>query len=40
MVSLGEIYAKSPELNKTDRMHQWIGIPLIINGEVAGALTI
>jgi diguanylate cyclase (GGDEF)-like protein len=40
MVANGEIYAKSPELNKTDRMHQWIGIPLIINGDVAGALTI
>ncbi|MGI2002141.1 sensor domain-containing phosphodiesterase [Shewanella frigidimarina] len=40
MVANGEIYAKSPELNKTDRMHQWIGIPLIINGDIAGALTI
>ncbi|AZG71933.1 diguanylate cyclase domain-containing protein [Shewanella livingstonensis] len=40
MVSMGEIYAQSPQLNKTDRMHQWIGIPLIINGDVAGALTI
>jgi diguanylate cyclase (GGDEF)-like protein len=40
MVNRGEIYAKSPELNKTNRMHQWIGIPLIINGDIAGALTI
>ncbi|AZG33853.1 sensor domain-containing phosphodiesterase [Shewanella psychromarinicola] len=40
MVDRGEIYAKSPELNKTNRMHQWIGIPLIINGDIAGALTI
>jgi diguanylate cyclase (GGDEF)-like protein len=40
MVTMGEIYSKSPELNKTDRMHQWIGIPLIINGDIAGALTI
>jgi diguanylate cyclase (GGDEF)-like protein len=40
MVDKGEIYAKSPELNKTNRMHQWIGIPLIINGDIAGALTI
>ncbi|MGX9462646.1 sensor domain-containing phosphodiesterase [Shewanella sp. A14] len=40
MVSMGEIYAKSPQLNKTQRMHQWIGIPLIINGDIAGALTI
>jgi len=40
MVKLGEIYAKSPELNKTAKMHQWIGIPLIIDGNVAGALTI
>jgi diguanylate cyclase (GGDEF)-like protein len=40
MVTMGEIYSKSPELNKTQRMHQWIGIPLLINGEVAGALTI
>ncbi|KVX01310.1 diguanylate cyclase domain-containing protein [Shewanella frigidimarina] len=40
MVANSEIYAKSPELNKTDKMHQWIGIPLIINGDIAGALTI
>ncbi|MDD8059916.1 MULTISPECIES: sensor domain-containing diguanylate cyclase [Shewanella] len=40
MVANGEVYSKSPELNKTQRMHQWIGIPLIINGDIAGALTI
>ena len=40
LVELGDIYAKSPELNRTEHMHQWIGVPLIINDHVVGALTI
>ncbi|MGZ9897122.1 sensor domain-containing phosphodiesterase [Shewanella gaetbuli] len=40
LVKQREIYTQSPELNKTQKMHQWIGIPLFINGEVVGALTI
>ncbi|WP_350432423.1 diguanylate cyclase [Shewanella sp. H8] len=40
MVAMGEVYAKSPSLNKTQKMHQWIGIPLMINGDIGGALTI
>ncbi|MDP5147639.1 diguanylate cyclase [Shewanella sp. ULN5] len=40
LVEFGDIYAKSPELNRTEHMHQWIGVPLIINEHVVGALTI
>lgn len=36
----GKIYAKQPELNKTQEMHQWIGIPLKINKKIVGALTL
>ncbi|QIR15789.1 sensor domain-containing diguanylate cyclase [Shewanella aestuarii] len=40
MIEQGVIYAKSPELNRTHYMQQWIGIPLRIHGKVVGALTI
>ncbi|QSX40559.1 diguanylate cyclase domain-containing protein [Shewanella cyperi] len=36
----GDIYAQAPELNKTQSMHQWIGVPLYIQDQVRGALTI
>lgn len=40
LIKHGVIYAQSPALNRTELMHQWIGIPLVINGEVVGALII
>lgn len=40
LISAGELYTKAPDLNNTAQMHQWIGIPLFIHGEVRGALTI
>ncbi|MBV7317159.1 diguanylate cyclase domain-containing protein [Shewanella sp. NIFS-20-20] len=35
-----QIYALDPDLNHTQDVHQWIGIPLFIQGKVKGALTI
>lgn len=40
LVSTGEIYLKTPELNYTKDIYQWIGIPLFIHEQVRGALTI
>ncbi len=40
LVARGEVYAQTPELNNTQKMHQWIGVPLFIGDEVKGALTI
>lgn len=40
LVETGELYAQAPGLNHTQTMHQWIGIPLFIHGQVRGALTI
>ena len=40
LVTQGQIYHLSPELNQTKNMHQWIGVPLFIHGQVRGALTI
>lgn len=40
LIASGEIYSKTPELNCTKDIHQWIGIPLFIHGQVRGALTI
>jgi diguanylate cyclase (GGDEF)-like protein len=40
LVSSGEIYSKTPKLNNTKDIYQWIGIPLFIHEQVRGALTI
>ncbi|MEZ9235800.1 diguanylate cyclase domain-containing protein [Shewanella sp. 10N.286.52.A9] len=40
MITAGEIYGSNPDLNHTQTMKQWIGIPLFIHGEIAGGLTI
>lgn len=40
LVKVKEIYSKAPELNHTQSMHQWIGVPLFIQDRIAGALTI
>ncbi|NMH65147.1 diguanylate cyclase domain-containing protein [Shewanella salipaludis] len=40
LIAAGELYAESPDLNQTQDMHQWIGIPLFIHEQVRGALTI
>ena len=40
LIASGEIYSKTPELNCIKDIHQWIGIPLFIHGQVRGALTI
>ena len=40
LVDSGEIYSKTPELNNTKDIYQWIGIPLFIHEQVRGALTI
>ena len=40
LVNSGQIYAKTPELNNTKDIYQWIGIPLFIHEQVRGALTI
>ncbi|WP_028764445.1 sensor domain-containing diguanylate cyclase [Shewanella colwelliana] len=34
------LYAKAPQLNYTETIYQWIGVPLFIQGVVRGALTI
>ncbi len=40
LVTAGNIYADTPHLNNTQKMHQWVGVPLFIGDEVKGALTI
>ena len=40
LVRAGVIYSKTPELNYTEDIYQWIGIPLFIHEQVRGALTI
>jgi len=40
LIDSGEVYSKTPELNCTKDISQWIGIPLYIHGQVRGALTI
>ncbi len=40
LIDSGKIYSKTPELNCTKDIYQWIGIPLFIHGQVRGALTI
>ncbi|WP_133037468.1 bifunctional diguanylate cyclase/phosphodiesterase [Shewanella fodinae] len=40
LIKKGEIYSKAPDLNHTQTMQQWIGVPLRIQGEVVGALAI
>lgn len=40
LIAAGELYTKAPSLNNTQTIHQWIGIPLFIHGQVRGALTI
>ncbi|WP_228730391.1 sensor domain-containing diguanylate cyclase [Shewanella yunxiaonensis] len=40
LIKLGEIYSKAPDLNHTQTMQQWIGIPLLIQGEAVGALAV
>ncbi|QBF83492.1 diguanylate cyclase [Shewanella maritima] len=39
LIDTKKIYYATPELNKTANMHQWIGVPLIIEGEVKGIFT-
>ncbi|WP_299496683.1 diguanylate cyclase [uncultured Shewanella sp.] len=40
LISSLSVYTQAPELNNTRQIHQWIGIPLFIQGKVIGALTI
>jgi diguanylate cyclase (GGDEF)-like protein len=40
LILAGELYARAPELNQTQKIHHWIGVPLFIQGSVRGALTI
>lgn len=40
LINSGQVYSKTPELNYTQDISQWIGIPLFIQGQVRGALTI
>lgn len=40
LIDAGIVYSKMPELNYTQDVYQWIGIPLFIHGQVRGALTI
>ncbi|MCL1076247.1 sensor domain-containing phosphodiesterase [Shewanella dokdonensis] len=40
LIKQGEIYSKAPDLNHTETMQQWIGVPLLIQGEVVGALAV
>ncbi|WP_394205712.1 diguanylate cyclase domain-containing protein [Shewanella waksmanii] len=40
LIEANELYAEAPFLNKTETIHQWIGVPLFIQGVVRGALTI
>ncbi|MGS0692788.1 sensor domain-containing phosphodiesterase [Shewanella sp. 30m-9] len=40
LIKTGELYSEAPELNDTQEINQWIGVPLFIHGKVSGALTI
>lgn len=40
LIKQGALYSKAPDLNHTEQMHQWIGIPLMIQGSVGGALAV
>ena len=40
LIDSGRVYAKTPELNCTQEISQWIGIPLFIHGQVKGTLAI
>ncbi|MCH1931047.1 diguanylate cyclase [Shewanella sp. A25] len=40
LIEAGALYAEAPDLNQTQNMHQWIGIPLFIHNQVRGAITI
>ncbi|SQH74009.1 GGDEF domain protein [Shewanella benthica] len=40
LIDAGIVYSKMPELDYTQDVYQWIGIPLFIHGQVRGALTI
>ncbi|QYK01171.1 bifunctional diguanylate cyclase/phosphodiesterase [Shewanella psychrotolerans] len=40
LIASKQLYAKAPQLNYTETIYQWIGVPLFIQGIVKGALTI
>lgn len=40
LIESKQLYAKAPQLNYTETIYQWIGVPLFIQGVVRGALTI
>lgn len=40
LIDEGKLYNQSPRLNRTEQIHQWIGVPLFIQGKVMGALAI
>ena len=40
LIASKQLYAKAPQLNYTETIYQWIGVPLFIQGIVRGALTI
>ncbi|QSX34054.1 diguanylate cyclase [Shewanella avicenniae] len=40
LISQGEIYNRAPDLNHTQLMKQWIGIPLMLQGRICGALAV
>ncbi|PKG75267.1 bifunctional diguanylate cyclase/phosphodiesterase [Shewanella sp. GutCb] len=40
LIQSGELYCEAPELNDTQEINQWIGLPLLIHGKVSGSLTI
>ncbi|MCG9695415.1 diguanylate cyclase [Shewanella sp. Isolate11] len=40
LIQAKKLYAKAPQINHADTIHQWIGVPLFIQGEIKGALTI
>lgn len=40
LIESGELYCEAPELNDTQEINQWIGVPLFIHGQICGALII
>ncbi|GIU19522.1 MULTISPECIES: diguanylate cyclase domain-containing protein [unclassified Shewanella] len=40
LIESGVLYCEAPELNETQEINQWIGVPLFIHGQVCGALTV
>ncbi|MGI2260666.1 diguanylate cyclase domain-containing protein [Shewanella sp. GXUN23E] len=40
LIKEGKLYHQSPKLNHTEDIHQWIGVPLFIQGKVMGVLAI